>query len=61
MGNITDKLLGYIAVAAEEVFWESMGFASHGGAYEPEVSDEVKALKPVHVSKIEIIFDKLVK
>ena len=61
MENMIDKLLGYIATTAEEVFWESMGLASCSGAYEPEVSDEVKALKPEHISKIESIFDKLMK
>lgn len=61
MANVTDKILGYMAAAAENAFRDSMGYASRGGAYEPEMPDEAKAYKANRISKIEAVFDKLVK
>lgn len=61
MSKISDKILGYMATTAEEAFLEAMGLASLGGAYEPKLSDEIKAYKSSRISKIETIFDKLVK
>jgi len=61
MANITDKLLGYMATTAEEAFLEALGYASRGGIYEPALSDEAQAYKASHTSRIEKLFDKLVK
>lgn len=61
MPNIKDQLLQWIATTAEEVFLESMGLASCGGAYELEIPEEVKTYKTVHTSKLESIFDKIAK
>lgn len=61
MSKITDKLLSYMATTAEEAFLEAMGLASMGGAYEPEMPEEVKAYKANHTSRMEAFFDKLVK
>ena len=61
MAKISNKILGYIATTAEDAFWEALGLASKGGAYEPEMSDEVKSLKANHTSKIEAVFNKLIK
>ena len=61
MAKMTDKLLGYLAGSAEDAFWEALGLASRAGAYEPEMTDEVKALKASHPTKLESLFDKLSK
>lgn len=61
MIKFSDKVLNYVATTAEEAFLEAMGLASHGGAYEPEMSEEVKAYKANHTSKVEMLFNKLSK
>lgn len=61
MSKTTDKLLQCMATTAEEAFWEAMGLASCGGTYEPELSEETKAYKKSRVSKVEVLFNKLVK
>lgn len=61
MARISDKILGCIATAAEDAFWEALGLASKGGAYEPKMSDEINELKANHTSKIETIFNKVIK
>ena len=60
MSKITDKLLKCMASTAESAFLEAMGFASCGGMYEPEMSDEARAYKDEHGSKIESLFDKII-
>lgn len=61
MSKITDKMLHCMATTAEEAFWEAMGLASRGGTYEPELSEEAKEYKNSHVSKVEALYNKLVK
>ncbi len=61
MIKITDKILKCMATTAEEAFLEALGYASCGGAYEPELSDAAKEYKSSHVSRIEKFFNKLVK
>lgn len=61
MTKLSDKVLNYVATTAEEAFLEAMGLASHGGIYEPEMSEEVKAYKANHTSKVEMLFNKLSK
>lgn len=61
MSNIADKLLCCVATTAEEAFLEAMGRASFGGAYEPEMSEEAKAYKVAHTSRLEMIFDKIAR
>ena len=61
MSKITDKMLKCMATTAEEAFWEAMGLASCGGTYEPELSDEAKEYKRCHVSKVEALYNRLVK
>lgn len=61
MSKVTDKLLHCIAATAEKAFWDSLGLASRGGVYEPKISEEAKAFKTGHVSKVEALFSKLVK
>lgn len=61
MSKTTDKLLRCMAAKAESAFINSMGLASRNGAYEPKLSDEAKAYKANHTSKIEIFFNKLSK
>lgn len=61
MSRITDKLLMCMATTAEEAFWEAMGLASCGCTYEPELSDKAKEYKNCHVSKVEALYNKLVK
>lgn len=56
-----DKILKFIATAAEKAAKDSVGFASRGGAFEPELPQEVKYYKAVHASKLETLFDKIVK
>ena len=61
MSKITDKVLQCMATTAEEAFWEAMGLASCSGAYQLELPEEAKAYKADNVSKIETLFNKLVK
>lgn len=61
MFRVSDKALRYIATAAETAAKDAMGFASRGFSYEPEMPEEVKIYKANHTSKIEALFDKLVK
>lgn len=61
MFKISDKALEYMAAAAETAAKDAMGFASRGGSYEPEMPEEVKVYKANHTSKIEALFDKLIK
>lgn len=61
MSKVSDRVLSFIAGAAEDAFWEALGLASKGGAYEPAVSDEVRLIKTNHTSKVEVIFNKLMK
>lgn len=61
MLKISNKILGCIASAAEAAAKDSMGFASRGGSYEPEMTEDVKAYKANHTSKMEALFDKFVK
>ncbi|MDO5399169.1 MAG: cyclic lactone autoinducer peptide [bacterium] len=61
MFRISDKVLGYMAAAAETVAKDAMGFASRGYSYEPEMPEEVKDYKASHTSRIEALFDKIVK
>ena len=50
-----------MATTAEEAFWEALGLASCGGTYEPELSEEVKAYKNERTSKIESLYNKVIK
>lgn len=59
MSKFVDKILSCAASTAEEAFWEAMGLASKGGAYEPEMPDEVKSCKARRASKMEKLFDKI--
>lgn len=59
--KLTDKVLGYLASSAEDAFWEALGLASRNGSYEPEMSEEVKAIKASNVSKVEMLYKKLSK
>ena len=59
--KMTDKFLSYMATTAEEAFWEALGLASQGCAYEPEISEEVKAYKNEHTSKIVSLYNKITK
>lgn len=61
MTKAIDKVLSCMAMTAEEAFLESLGYASCGGAYEPKLSAVAKEYKSSHVSKIEMIFNRLVK
>lgn len=61
MAKISNKILGYVAAAAEEAFLQTSGAASHCGAYEPKMSESAKACKASHISKIELLYDRLVK
>lgn len=61
MLKISDKVLGYIASAAEAAAKDSVGFASRGGSYEPKMPEDVKAYKANHTSRMEAFFDRLVK
>lgn len=61
MKKLTDKALGYLATTAEDAFWEALGLASYGGVYQPEMSDDVKAIKAKTTSRVEDIYRKLVK
>ena len=61
MTKISNKILGYMATTAEKAFQAAMGFASRGGIYEPKLSDELKSYKANHTSKVETIFDKIIK
>lgn len=54
-------MLKCMATTAEEAFWEAMGLASRGGTYEPELSDEAKEYKRCHVSKVEALYNRLIK
>lgn len=45
-----DKILKFIATAAEKAAKDSVGFASRGGAFKPELPQEVKYYKAVHNS-----------
>ncbi len=56
-----NNLLGYIATTAEDIFWQSLGLASYGAAYEPEMSEEVKAIKAQNVSKLEKLYTKFAR
>lgn len=61
MGKLTDRVLTCMATTAEDAFWEALGLASRSGIYEPEMTAEVKAIKANNTSKVEAIFNKLVK
>ena len=61
MFNLTDKFLNCMAATAEELFLEAMGLASCGGAYEPELSKEADDFKKSKKSKIEAIYDRIVR
>jgi len=56
-----NSLLGYIATTAEDAFWEALGLASCSGVYEPEMSEEVKAIKAQNVSKLEKLYTKFAR
>ncbi len=59
--KITNKLLSCMASTAEDLFWEALGLASCGGAYEPKLSDKASKIKAAHTSKIEALYNKLTK
>ncbi|MCI9085139.1 MAG: hypothetical protein HFE51_01815 [Clostridia bacterium] len=59
--KIMNKILGYMSTEAEKAFSDAMGLASRSGSYEPEMSEEVKAYKANHTSKVEMLFNKLSK
>lgn len=61
MSKITDKLMRRVAAAAENAAVEAAGFASHGGMYEPELTEGAKAVKEGKTSKIEALYDRLMK
>ena len=50
-----------VAAAAENAAVEAAGFASRGGAYEPELTEGAKAVKEGKTSKIEALYDRLMK
>lgn len=54
--KLTDKILSCAADSALEALLASMGLPSCGGSYEPERSDEMKAYKAAHTSKLERLF-----
>jgi hypothetical protein len=56
--KIGDKILSCTADAALEAFLTTLGIPSCGGAYEPEVSEEMKAYKAAHMSKLEKLLNK---
>lgn len=58
MVKFSDKILACLAYSAEEAFLEALGLASRTGAYEPEMSDELKAYKETYGSKIENFLKK---
>ena len=55
------KILSAMANAAENACMDSMGAASRKLAYEPKLSEEMKAYKNTHISRIEKMFRKLSK
>ncbi|MCI8520162.1 MAG: hypothetical protein HFE52_02655 [Clostridia bacterium] len=59
--KIVNKVFGCMANQAEKAFSDAMGLASRSGGYEPEMSEEVKAYKANHTSKVEMLFNKLSK
>ena len=44
----------------ESIYYDSYGFMSRTGAYEPEVTDDVREYKATHVSKLEKLYNKFV-
>lgn len=61
MKNLYDKMLRYIAKKAENAAYDTSGFASRRGCYEPKLSEEAKSYKATHTSKIELFFNRLMK
>lgn len=59
--KFTDTILSYTADAALDAFLASMNIPSLGGSYEPKRTDEMKAYKEAHPSKIEWLFAKAEK
>ncbi len=61
MTKLKTKLLHNVANIALKASTNSAGFASCGFGYEPEMTKEARAYKAEHVSKMEKLYNKLVK
>lgn len=61
MKHLNNKFLRFLANSADRAFHDSMGLASRGYGYEPKMPDKVKEYRMNHTSKIEKLFDTLIK
>ena len=55
------KILNFIANQAKRAFVDSNGLASRGYGYEPGCSNDETSYRTTHTSKIESLFNKIVR